>query len=389
MKFSIKNKLLLVLVAVVSLSSCSKWLDVAPKTQVREGDQFNTAQGFTDALFGMYQLATSDSLYGRTLTFGAIDVLAGRYENKASGQYYYNWARSTFTNTVAPGSLYLNAEFTVAGIWGGGYQVIAQANYILKNIEGKQSMLGDEPYKIIKGESLAMRGFMHFELLRMFAPAYLGGQNAAAKGIPYMNAFTINPQQTESIDVIVGKAEKDLLEAEQLLSVNTKIDQIASNQGSVSLELFMMYRQNHLNYWAVKAALARLYLYKGDKINALKYAQEVIGSGKFRFILATEMNVDATTEGSDMTFSMEHIFSIYASGLRRVSEDLFKPAADVRNDNRDLFSTLTKVNALYESSVPGYGTDLRLPASSRSLWTSANANGQVYNKNTIPITTGM
>ncbi|UYQ92511.1 RagB/SusD family nutrient uptake outer membrane protein [Chitinophaga horti] len=377
MRFSIKYTLLIVAGAVLTLSSCSKWLDVSPKTQVREDKQFSTRQGFIDALFGMYQLAAGDSLYGRNLTFGAIDVLAGRYENKASGLYWGYWARATYTNTVIGANL--DAEFTVAGMWGGSYQLIAQANYILKNIEGKQSMLGGEAYNIIKGESLAFRGFQHFELLRMFAPAYLNGQNAATKAIPYMSAFTINPQEAESMDAVLGKAEQDLLAAHELLAVNTNIDQIADNQGSVSLDLFTMYRQNHLNYWAVKAALARLYLYKGDKINALKYAREVIQSNKFRFIASSELNADPAALASDLTFSREHIFSVYSSGLRRHAEDFFKPAPLARDDNRDLYSTLTKMNAAYESSLPGYGTDIRLP-DARILWTAANASGFIYTK---------
>ncbi len=55
-----------------------------------------------------------------------------------------------------------------------------------------------------------------------------------------------------------------------------------------------MYRQNHLYYWAVKAALARLYLYKGDKPNALAYATEVINSGKFSFMKQADLNNDET-----------------------------------------------------------------------------------------------
>lgn len=378
MKFSRKYRIMLVLGTAISLSSCSKWLDVSPKTQTREEEQFSSKQGFIDALFGVYQQAAGDSLYGRNLSFGLLDVLAGRYENKTTGSYYGYIARYTYTNTAA--NYLLDVEQLLAGLWGGAYAAIAQCNYILKNIESRKDMLGNTDYNIIKGEALAMRAFLHFELLKLYAPAYMDGANAGLPAIPYLEQFTVVPQEKGTVGAIVDKCEAELLAAEELLSVHTEIDQIAGNQGSVSLDLFLMYRQNHLNYWAVKGALARLYLYKGNKPKALQYAKEVIESGKFSFMTALQLNVDVSTTASDVTFSPEHIFSVYVSGLRRNAETLFKPAADPRDDNRDLWSTLAKVNNMFEVSQPGYGTDMRIPAASKSIWSASTAGGNVYTK---------
>lgn len=380
MKFSRKYRLIFVLGAAVSLSSCSKWLDVSPKTQTTEEDQFSSRQGFIDALFGVYQQLALDSLYGRQLTFGALDVLAGRYENKNSGNYYGNFARYNYTNISVGTSYQVDAEATLSGIWSGSYSAIAQCNYILKNIDAKKGMLGSETYNIIKGEAIALRAFLHFDLVRMFAPAYLDGANAQLSAIPYLEQFTVAPQEKQTLEAILLKCESELLAAQELLAVHTDIDQIAGHQGSVSIDLFLMYRQNHLNYWAVKGMLARLYLYKGDKVQALKYAKEVIESGKFRFMTVAELSVDANTTASDITFTPEHIFSVYRSRLRNVTEDLFKPAAESKNDNRDLYSSLTKVNNMFEASVPGYGTDMRIPAASKSMWSATTASGNIYTK---------
>jgi hypothetical protein len=193
-----------------------------------------------------------------------------------------------------------------------------------------------------------------------------------------MEQFTIMPQDRLTVAAVMNKCEKELLEAETLLAVNKDIDQIAQNQGATSVDLFLMYRQNHLNYWAVKAALARLYLYKGDKVNALKYAKEVIDGKKFRFITAAEINNDAGNVASDMTFTSEHIFSIYVSDLRRVVEDLFKHSGNNNNDLRDLYSTLSKMEVMYEVTQPGYGTDIRIPGASKPLWTSTTIVNVLY-----------
>lgn len=372
MKFSRKYGLICILGAAISITSCKKWLDITPKTQIKESEQFSSRQGFIDALFGIYQRTATDSMYGNSLSFGMLDVLAGRYENKSgTGNWYGNLARYTYTSNIIGG---MNVERKISEIWGASYSAIAQANYILRNIEAGKGLLGESTYNIIKGETIGMRAFLHFDLLRLYAPAY-NTANAQKPAIPYMEQFTIAPQNKLTVAAVMDKCEKELLEAETLLSVNKDIDQIAGNQGSTNADLFLMFRQNHLNYWAVKATLARLYLYKGDKVNALKYAKEVIDSQKFRFITAAEINTDAAGTASDMTFSSEHIFSIYVSDLRRVVEDIMKQAANNNDDNRDLYTNLTKVNTMFEVDQPGYGTDIRIPAASKTLWTQGTVVG--------------
>lgn len=47
---------------------------------------------------------------------------------------------------------------------------------------------------------------------------------------------------------------------------------------------YLMNRQVHLNYYAVKGLMARAYLYKKDYQNAIRCAMEVIESGKFEWV---------------------------------------------------------------------------------------------------------
>ena len=55
------------------LSSCSEWLDVKPKSEIKEDELFKTEQGFKDAMTGVYVLMTEAQLYGREMTFGLVD----------------------------------------------------------------------------------------------------------------------------------------------------------------------------------------------------------------------------------------------------------------------------------------------------------------------------
>lgn len=367
-----------------TLSSCKKWLDVSPANQIRVDEQFTDLQGFMDGLFGIYQKAASPAAYGTQLSFGLVDVLAQRYENKASQtvDFYGQAARYNYDNT---GGSQLNVRSTIDQVWSTLYSSIAQANLVLENAEKNPGAVSGEALSIIKGEALGMRGFLHFDLLRLFAPAYLDGTNAGATAIPYMEKFTVTPQDKLTVEGVWKKCETDLKAAETLLAVNTDIDPIAGNQNSTGSDLFLMYRQNHLNYWAVKAALARLYLYKNDKVNALKYAKEVIESTKFHFVVPTAINNNENAVESDLSFSSEHVFSLYVSGMKNIADSLFKnnsgdpKALGNYTDIVDLYSTRAKLDAMYETSIAGYGTDIRSPGASKTIWNQYSTS-VVYTK---------
>lgn len=374
------NTLLSIVMGVafaIGFSSCKKWLEVNPATRISEDEQFSTQQGYFDALFGAYQKMSDVGAYGGLGSYRFLDVLAQYFENKSSQTttFYGQTARYAYTSDV---NTQQNVRASINSIWAGYYSVIAQTNYILKNIN-ERNVLAGTAHNIIKGEALAIRGAVHFDLLRMFAPAYLNGMNDTAAAIPYMEQFSIQPQAKLTVGAVLAKCEADLKEAEELLAVYPAIDQIAGNQGSTSSELFLMYRQNHINYWAAKAILARLYLYKGDKANALKYATEVITSNHFKFINPGTLSVDATTDASDITFTPEHIFSLNVSNLKQVADQYFKSSQTAASDADDLFSTKAKLSAMYETSLVGYGTDIRNPDASRSLWSQLTTT-IVYSK---------
>jgi len=358
-----------ILSLMLVICSCNKFLDVNPKTQIKEEDQFSTKQGFTDGLFGIYQGAAQPASYGKHLTFGFLDMLAQRYENKSiTTSVFGKIARYNYTDA--------DVQKVVDSVFNNNYASIAQANFILKNVDN--GVLDATTKAIVKGESLGMRAFLHFDLIRMFSNSYSDGANASTPSIAYLKTFTVKPTERLKLADALDACEADLKEAEQLLSINQDIDQIAQNQGSISAELFLKFRQNHLNYWAVKATLARLYLFKGDKVNALKYALEVINSNRFSFVNQSTLVVDATLVTSDLTFSSEHIFSIYVSRLKTVADVLFKAETSV-GEVGDLWSTRTNLNATYQTTLPNYGSDVRSPIASKSLWNELSAS-IVYSK---------
>lgn len=124
---------------------------------------------------------------------------------------------------------------------------------------------------------------MHFDILRLFAPSVESGDGS--KRIPY---FTVYPSKYEpnlSTKEILKKVEEDLLEARQLVAkhdtiVNTSTmatpDYRMGGTNKATGGDFFGQRGIRMNYVAINALLARVYLYDNDWNNAAKYAKHVI-----------------------------------------------------------------------------------------------------------------
>jgi starch-binding outer membrane protein, SusD/RagB family len=297
---------------------CKKFLDVPPKDQVPQSTLFKDEQGFKDALIGVYlgmdkpQNGSGYGLYTTDLSMGMLSTMAYNYDNATVtnvgvGGAFYN-------NVVAYSYLDGEVRKEIDGIWGGMYNNIANLNNILIQMESKKQIFHRDNFNRVKGEAIALRALFHFDLLRMFGQPPLTG--SAIKAIPYVTQFTIKSTPFVTVQAGLDSCIVDLLAAKGLL---------ASTDTSALLKAvddpFISYTQNHLNYWAVQALLARVYLYKGDHENADIYSKAVIGSNKFPLISS---NVAAALNPiRDRTFSQELLFSVYSSSTSNYNSNLF------------------------------------------------------------------
>ncbi|MCW3464611.1 RagB/SusD family nutrient uptake outer membrane protein [Chitinophaga nivalis] len=301
-----KFRLSLAVICMLLLGStgCNKWLDVTPRSQIREDQFFTNERGFEDALAGIYVKMVSPQLYGDYLTMSFLDVLAQRY---APTNYYHFFKDDAVF-------LYKNqtVKTHIADIWRSMYSTLVNNNNILRYLEENQSALGKSRYGLIKGEALALRAFMHFDLLRMFGKNYQLG--AGAPAIPYVTKVTQVPTELSTTGEVVTKVLADLEEALPLLE---KLDPL--NGGPDDGSQFLKNRKGRMNYLAVKALLARVYLFKGDKVNAYKRAKEVIDAGKHTFITSNDI-----INRTDYTFSGEHIFALQVMNIKDIVNKYFK-----------------------------------------------------------------
>ena len=302
---------------------CNDWLDVRPKSQVKEGDLFQSASGFQDALTGIYVLMGRTSTYGGNSTMGFMDMLAQTYSSvpaEYDAVLTYNYRDEA-------------VKTKVDAMWNSNYYAIANCNYLLKNIAEHGDVMGNDLRALVEGESLALRAFLHFDLLRGYAPSYKMGKDDLA--IPYLREVTNAPVAQSTVSEVLDYILEDLTAAKKLLE---PIDPIgpAFAEYSESDEKdygvddyitdggFWLYRKSRMNYYGVTALMARVYLYKEDMQNALSSALEVINSGRFEFIS------DAIRSEESFYYSYvesmarhEYIASLYVYDLKEGRSDLY------------------------------------------------------------------
>ena len=275
------------------MSSCNDWLDVQPRSQVEDTELFETESGYKEALAGVYSSMVSTKTYAKEATYGFIGVLGQEWDFYYSAQYddvaAYNYEAAMPTSYIR--------EF-----WANSYSGIANVNNLLRHIDSHPGLFSTNNYGVIKGEALALRAFLHFDLLRCFGVSY--AVNPDQPAIPYSTALSYRVFPQLPVHEVAEKAISDLLAAEELLKTSDpiitgrEIDETVDNG-------YLINRQMHLNYYAVKALEARVYLWMGENDKALEAAKEVIESGKFTW--STVANMQA---GYDRCFADEHLFAL-------------------------------------------------------------------------------
>lgn len=355
------KKYCFLLIGLLALTSCKKWLDITPQTDVSKDDLFKTEEGFEEALNGVYTRCAESDLYGYELTMGLPEVLAQNY-TITSASDPYSYLQSVLYN-------YKDGNFISRkdAIWSGLYSGIVNANLILGSVDSKKSIFTGNNFAIIKGEALALRAYLHFDAFRLFGSAYFVG--SVMTGIPYVTTYSNQVTAISSADEVLRQTLEDLNAAKQLLytadSIRTpgyKIGYPYVNTGSVNnaadtatetsaRSLFQQNRRHRLNYYAVCAELARVYLYEGDKVNALKNAEEVIASAKFPWTSANDFN-NVDVKLIDRIMYKELIFGWYIPQQVSTLQGLYE------SGTAGFFINTTDADALYERGSVG-GEDMR------------------------------
>ena len=300
----------------IAATSCEGFLDITPDGQVKRDKMLATNEGVEDALYGVYAKLRNTTLYGQEMYFSSLEIMSqtlycyGNTGVTALGQYDYN--NTTVKNVFAM-------------IWNDMYNNISNVNSVLNAplVDGANAY----PANIYKGEALALRAMMHFDLMRLFAEQITVNPNA--KGIPYATEFSLKTPDFETLAENYNHVLADLQEAERLLADEGEYENTTS---------FMADRQIHLNLHAVRALMARVFLTKGDKEKALEYAEKVIAQSGRQLKTKTEVINDV----AGVLSKKECLFGVYFSGFytqvsAKLQQTISYSSLDLRGDFMEMY----------------------------------------------------
>ena len=272
------------MVAILAIMSCKEtFLDVKPGDSVPFATAIKTEAEMQGAVNGMYAALRSANLYGRTIPLLG-DLLADNVYVSASNSNRYITHNNYTVNA-------LNGD--VATLWANGYNAILRANQIID-----AALTETTVSKQLKGEAYAIRGLLHFDLVRHFGKPYT--VDPAALGVPIITKFDPNlkpPRNT--VKEVYTQVIADLTQAATLMTIKKNPNNMSSS--------------------GAKAILARVYQYQGDWDKALSTALDVIQTSGNKFVAATAY-VDYWKNPTTVSAS-ETIFEVNADNVNNVGFD--------------------------------------------------------------------
>ncbi len=240
----------LLLILVLAAGSCKKsFLDKEPYGGLPTNEAITNADDMETALNGAYAVLRSPNLYGRTIPlFGDLFADNVYISSAQNSNRYLDFFQVNMT--VNNG----NAR----GIWETGYNLILDANNIINS-----SLTGTPQIDQFRGEALALRALMYFELVKHFARPYTVDPNAL--GVPIV--LTYDPfakPQRNTVAEVYTQIETDLKQAIQLMTLPRS--------------------SGYFSKFAAEALLARMYQFKAEWSKALTTAEDVINNSGYTLL---------------------------------------------------------------------------------------------------------
>lgn len=241
-------------------TSCGNdWLDLTPSTSIETDGSLTELRDFEFVLNGAYSSMQSSSYYGADM------VCYGDLTGDDMKSY-----KSTSTN-VSFYTFKYNKTNGPSGFWGMYYGVAKNLNVLLRDIEkielvpdrvistpSLEKLTEQEYYNDLKGEALAIRAFLLFDMTRLYGYPYMK-DNGASLAVPIADSAVddknVKPSRNttkECYQAIV----KDLTAAVDLLRTVKK--------------------EGKINKWAAMTLLSRVYLYMGNNEEAYNVAKDAI-----------------------------------------------------------------------------------------------------------------
>ena len=337
-----KYYLLIILVAALATGGCKKYLTVQPQGSYTEDQVYSNANAMQQALNGIYIDIAGDDLYGLNLTNLAVELMGQRYAPPSSGNAGENLAAiANYQYDV------LEVRNVFEAIWRKAFSTILATNlFIRKSAQSIEAgIVSTGNGKQLQGEALALRALLHFDMLRLFGPVYAAkpGQQAIA----YYTQSNGQQQPLLPASNVVDSILADLSVAETLLGS----DPVRTRGIVAQKDFYFGYRNQRMNYYAVKALQARVLLWAGRNSEARTAALAVIQEGEKWFPWLNPSAIGTVQSSPDRVFSPELLFTLYTPSMYTNYNARFNPSM---GDQLVLTADPNRLNQVYESNDNDY-----------------------------------
>jgi hypothetical protein len=243
-----KYKILSIII-LFSLLGCESILDVEPKNLLSADSAISSERGVQAALNGVYDGLQTAAIAQDVIIFG--DLAADNLIHVGSKKEY----RQISDNRIYPDNVYIE------GLWNDCYDNINRINTLLEALPGVDE-LSENKLKYYEGQAYFLRALNYFNLVKFYGGVPLKTESTTNASPEVLNIA--RSDKNETYEFIMD----DLDKAESRLAVSSPED------------------PSHANYWAVKALMARIHLYRESFTDAYLNAKDVINNSPYQ--LATD-----------------------------------------------------------------------------------------------------
>lgn len=306
------NKILYLFAIPVLLTvSCKKFLDVKPKgviiaESLSDFEGVLNGQGIVNP-FGLNNLIIYPTDDISDLSFNP------QSQSSPKGNTYF-WVDYINNTSIAP------------DLWGDLYRQIANLNVVTEGVLSATDGT-EQQKKQLYAEAMLAKSFNYFHLLSFFSPAYQKSTAPTDYGVPFVN----------TTDVSKNTPPRPTLQAAYDQLINDILTAIPD-----------LPEANINNTRATKAAaygmLTRIYMSMGDFVNAGKYADLVLGSGKAKIVnYSTYVGGQLPATNS----SPEELWVRYSNNISFIYSAELLSKYDLSKDLRIRFLSTKKIDGTY------------------------------------------
>lgn len=355
---------LLILPLLAAVFACDDKLDMKPQQSIDSSVALSSPENIKTALVGAYLQARSTSIFGS-------------YFNEFS-ELLAATSDMNFIGTYAQPREFIQKEITVTNsyvenCWIDGYGLINICNTLL-DPETLAVLETQEDKDIVEGEARFLRGWVVFEMTRLFGLPYEPGAQNTQPGIP----IVLSPTKDVADAVAVARNTVEECYSQALTDLTTARDLLPEDNGV------------YASTYAASAVLARLYLQQSNFTAAATEASRVIESGVFSLEAAPLLAFNNRAPSQETIFALQNNIAsntswltvMYASlnGMGRGDYDI-QPGFLAKFDPSDLRGMLQEdteasytISDITDMYYIGVGTILNNGGINTSKWGDYYAN---------------